>query len=139
MSIPVLLIWMCLLVWFDVRHSRLPDGLTLPPAVSTILVTCWFAPGYVVPGLAWFLIYLLLAGATGGGIGGGDIKLAVPLGILATVTGGITGGLLAAMVSGVLTSVVLLVRRRTSIPHGPAMITGTLIVVIAAVSGGAVP
>ena len=134
-SIPVLAAWAFLLVCHDVRHSRLPDGLTLPPAVSALLVICWFAPVYLIPGLAWFLLYLLLAGLTGGGIGGGDIKLAVPLGILATVTGGISGGLLAAALSGVLTSAVLAATGRSSIPHGPAMVMGTLIVMVTAVPG----
>ncbi|MBV7293369.1 prepilin peptidase [Corynebacterium sp. CCM 8835] len=134
-SIPVLVIWAGLLVRSDLRHRRLPDGLTVPPAVSALLVTCWFAPVFLVPGLAWSLIYLLLAGLTGGGIGGGDIKLAVPLGILATVIGGISGGLLAAALSGLLTSVVLVGTGRSSIPHGPAMFAGTLIVLVSAVPG----
>ena len=131
----VLVIWAWLLVRSDLRDGRLPDGLTLPPAVSALLVTCWVAPAGVLPGLGWFLIYLVLAELTGGGIGGGDVKLAVPLGLLATAIAGPTGGLLAAAVAGMLTSVVLTVTRSRWIPHGPAMIVGTLVVVVAAVSG----
>ena len=138
-SIPVLAAWAFLLVCHDVRHSRLPDGLTLPPAASGVLVTCWVSPAGVLPGLGWFLSYLVLAEVTRGGIGGGDVKLAVPLGFLATAIAGTTGGLLAAAVAGILTSVVLTVSRRRSIPHGPAMVVGTLVVVVAAVSGGAGP
>ncbi|MCK7636956.1 prepilin peptidase [Corynebacterium pygosceleis] len=130
LTVPVLAAWVCLLVHHDVRHRRLPDGLTLPPAVSAITVACWFAPGCLLPGLGWFLVYLLVAPASGGGIGGGDMKLAVSLGISVTVTCGFTAGFRAAMFAGVLSAAFLLCTRRDSVPHGPAMFAGSFLVLL---------
>lgn len=116
--------WTFALCGFDIARRRLPDGLTVPPAVAGVVATLLALPLgclSLVWALLWPGVYLM----GGQGIGGGDIKLAVSLGVVCAAVGGATAVLLAIGISGLLTVVVAgLVGQRT-VPHGPSMLAAT--------------
>ncbi|QPK78217.1 prepilin peptidase [Corynebacterium lizhenjunii] len=111
--------WALTLALIDVRWRRLPDVLTLPATVLS-LVLCWHPAGLLWPGL-----YLMLA-VRGGGIGGGDIKLAISLGMLAAAAGGWVGVACAIVAANLLSLLVMAVAQRADAPHGPAMLVAAL-------------
>ncbi|MBT2395775.1 prepilin peptidase [Streptomyces sp. ISL-100] len=144
---PELVVWLLLapiavlLAVVDRRVHRLPDVLTLPLAAATaaLLGLASLLPGHggswptallggVALGGGYFLLFLI----NPNGMGFGDVKLAVALGTALgwygwTVffTGAIAGFLLGA-VYGVGLVILRRAGRRTAIPFGPFMITGTL-------------
>lgn len=118
-AIAVLVFWAVLLTVVDLTVRRLPDALTLPPALSALGVSAMYDPSALVAGLVWPGLYLLTALLTRG-IGGGDLKLAVPLGVLAGATAGLIGVLSAVALAGVLSSASAW--RAGHTPHGPAML-----------------
>ncbi|MFR9841876.1 prepilin peptidase [Corynebacterium striatum] len=105
------------------RFKRLPDWLTLPAAVASLL---FFEPA----GLIWPGIYLALA-CWRGGVGGGDIKLAFPLGMWVTHECGVMGQLLAMMGASLSTAVWGTLRKDSAPPHGPGMLIAAALCVIA--------
>lgn len=112
----VFLAWSVLLCAYDIRERRLPDALTVPPAVAAA-GACLFYPA-LAWGLIWPAWYLLV----GRGIGGGDIKLAAPLGVVCAAVGGPFGVISGFGLSGLLTVGVAVVCGRRSVPHGPSML-----------------
>lgn len=112
----VAVMWSVALAALDIAYRRLPDPLTIPPAIAA-LAGCVIHPP-LVWGLIWPGLYLLV----GKGIGGGDIKLAVPLGVVCAATGGPTAVLTAIALSGLLTGTVTVIRRVQDAPHGPSML-----------------
>ena len=112
----VVLAWTALLCAYDIRERRLPDALTVPPAVAAT-GACLFHPP-LAWGLMWPAWYLLV----GRGIGGGDIKLAAPLGVACAAAGGPFGVIAGFGLSGLLTLGVAGVFGRRSVPHGPSML-----------------
>ena len=112
----VVLAWTALLCAYDIRERRLPDALTVPPAVAASCACLLYPP--VAWGLLWPAWYLLV----GRGIGGGDIKLAVPLGVACAAVGGPLGVVAGFGLSGLFTGGVAVVFRKRSVPHGPSML-----------------
>ena len=110
-----LVAWSIVLARIDARHSRLPNGLTAPPALVA-LAACVASP-YLAWGLAWPAAYL-----AGPGMGGGDVKLAVPLGVLLAALGGPFAVLAAVGLAGLLTVVRGWMAGRAALPHGPQML-----------------
>ncbi|PAT15108.1 prepilin peptidase [Corynebacterium sp. NML 120412] len=107
--------WSIVLARIDARHSRLPNGLTVPPALVA-LAACVASP-YLAWGLVWPAAYL-----AGPGMGGGDVKLAVPLGVLLAALGGPFAVLAAVGLAGLLTVVRGWMAGRAALPHGPQML-----------------
>lgn len=129
----VVVAWAAALCWWDFRHRRLPNWLTLPAAALSLF---WFSPAALI----WPGLYLGL-GLVRGGIGGGDIKLAVPLGVVVAQSSGVGGVLAAIVLANILTVVAaallhLLGQRRDhhthpqELPHGPAMLAGAGIIAV---------
>jgi len=112
----IVLAWSVLLCVYDVRVRRLPDALTVPPAVAVTVACLWHPP--LAWGLVWPAWYLLV----GRGIGGGDIKLAVPLGVALAAVGGALGVIAGIGLSGLLTVGVAVASGSRSVPHGPSML-----------------
>lgn len=112
----VVLAWTALLCAYDIRERRLPDALTVPPAVAASCACLLYPP--VAWGLLWPAWYLLV----GRGIGGGDIKLAAPLGVACAAAGGPFGVIAGFGLSGLLTVGAAGVFGRHSVPHGPSML-----------------
>jgi leader peptidase (prepilin peptidase)/N-methyltransferase len=79
-------------------------------------------------GAILFVIYLILAIISPGGMGMGDVKFAAPIGLYLGYLGWsqlLYGGLLGFILNGVVTVLVLRKNRavRTSeVPHGPSML-----------------
>lgn len=120
------LAWGASLWWWDRRHGRLPDALTLPAAALVVLASCWGGhPFAVLGGLVWAGAYALLAVISRGGIGGGDVKLALSLGTAAAWGGGVAAVLGAVLIANALAVGEMLWRRSARHAHGPAMLLGT--------------
>lgn len=120
-AIFILLLWAARLTVTDLATRRLPDALTIPPALAALAAAAVWDPSVLAAGLGWPVLYLL-TGLLTGGVGGGDIKLAVPLGILAAACAGAGGVLAAVAVAGVLST--LTAWRAGDTAHGPAMLVG---------------
>ena len=126
-------IWGWRICWLDATTRRLPNAYTWPAFVLTAIFTV------VIPGWrAW----QLLGGALWAGlivaapilhrrmsVGGGDAKLALTLGTL-SVAGGFWGLWIALAVAGVVGVVTAKMcaeqRDHPQVPHGPAMVAGTI-------------
>lgn len=133
------------LAWFgvaaglvDLRHHRLPDALTLPAVPAALLLVTPFgtdavgraAIGALIAAGVHAAVHLAVPGA----LGAGDVKLAASLGApLAVVSW--PALLLAAVGASALTAVVALARRRSAVPHGPSMLLGSAVVLVAAAAG----
>lgn len=119
------LAWAVSLWWWDRRHGRLPDLLTLPGALVVAMgVVVGGRPWVLLGGVAWAVVYAVMAVWSRGGIGGGDVKLALSVGTIAAWTG--VGTLLAAIVlANALAVGEMLLRRTSRHAHGPAMLLGT--------------
>lgn len=124
--------WAVALCVSDLRRRRLPDLLTLPAIPIVWGAAAGQAPMALLGGVAWALLYLMLAVGVGG-VGGGDIKLAASLGVLVVWGGGVVGWLLALSGASLLSLTTAVLSRRSAVPHGPAMFAGSL---FGAVLGG---
>ncbi|MBP3087699.1 hypothetical protein EML15_00825 [Corynebacterium sp. sy017] len=142
------LVW-ALLCKEDIRQHRLAHRYTCWSAVlsvALIYVVMPTAMGYAVfNALAWTIVYLLIAIATGG-LGGGDIRLAVSTGMVITLSGykeflrvdllfHIKNLIMAIALANAISIVVFLIRRcfgarTSSVAHGPAMIGATIVIVL---------
>ena len=123
----------------DLRHHRLPDAITLPAVPVTVLVAAVTLFGWPGSGSVWRAllggavlggVFYLLALAAPAGMGRGDAKLSLSLGV---ATGYFSWSMLvlavvAGFVIGALAAVAAVVLRRatmrSSIPFGPALLTG---------------
>ncbi|MGX1880971.1 prepilin peptidase [Streptomyces sp. NPDC055287] len=130
-----------LLAVVDRRVHRLPDVLTLPLAAATAALLGLAAllpgdggswPASLLGGVALGGGYLLLFLINPNGMGFGDVKLAVALGTALGWYGwplfftGAFAGFLFGALYGVGLVILRRAGRRTAIPFGPFMITGTL-------------
>ena len=137
----------CVLAWVsvplvvvDLRHRRLPDGLTLgvwPVLAVALLVAAVGGGGEVVVravlgAVGFFAVHALLAWAMPGALGGGDVKLAAPVGAVLGVLG--VSALLVALVAAAVVTLVLIAavpRWRGGAPHGPGMLGAACALAIA--------
>jgi leader peptidase (prepilin peptidase)/N-methyltransferase len=132
------------LAFIDAAVHRLPNRLIAAGTVGTlaaftaeaILGGAWMQLGIAcLSALGLSLIYLLVAVAAPG-IGLGDVKLAVLVG-LATgwfgVTATVSAAIAAIMINGVAALAVAIKRRSLSdsIAHGPSMLAGALVAILA--------
>jgi len=148
---PELLVWLLitpfamLLAVVDRKVHRLPDQLTLPLAVATVVLLGLAA---LVPGHAGsWRTALLGAGVLGGcyfalslinpnGMGFGDVKLALSLGAVLGWYGwpplfvGAFAGFLLGSMYGLALMLLGRAGRKSAIPFGPFMITGALLGVV---------
>ncbi len=133
-----------LLACIDIACKRLPHALVVPAtgvaAVGLTIVaaiTGQWSHLFVAFGGAAALgaVFLLLFLIPGGGLGFGDVKLAVLLGLFLGWIGWrvvLLGGLLPWLLNGPVLLVLLVsgrVGRRSSVPFGPAMLTGALVAI----------
>jgi leader peptidase (prepilin peptidase)/N-methyltransferase len=134
----------------DLRHSRLPNALTLPAAVVAPLLLLPLGVGAVGRGLLGGCVAVIGYGAVHlarpAALGLGDVKLAASLGM---VLGAASWGALfvAAALAAVGTAVVAVagaclarLSRRAAVPHGPSMLAASwLVTVVAAVGASGAP
>jgi leader peptidase (prepilin peptidase) / N-methyltransferase len=127
------------LAWIDLTQHRLPNRIVLPAVVASVPVLFGTSvlddevsrmPTALVGGVALFLLYLVLALVSPGGMGMGDVKLAALVGLFAGYLGW-TALLVAAFAGflsgGVAALALMAVRkgtRRSAIPFGPWMLVG---------------
>jgi leader peptidase (prepilin peptidase)/N-methyltransferase len=135
-----------LLAVVDLQHHLLPDRVVLPGvvlgtallAVAAAAEPAWSALLRAVLGAAaLFLVFLVLALVSPGGLGMGDVKLAALLGLYLGWVGWsavLLGGLLAFAVQALVALVLLAARRvgrRGDLPFGPAMLLGAALAMAA--------
>lgn len=131
------------LAFIDLRHKRLPNVLTLRAAAAILLLLAIDAipdgwPDLLLAvecGAVLFTMYLLMNLLTGGAMGMGDVKLALSIGLLAGYLGwfhAVLATLVAFLIGGVVSGVLLVsgkAGRKATIPFGPFMLLGLILVV----------
>lgn len=130
-----------LLAAIDLRSKLLPNRLLLPfTGVVLVLLAAASALGDEWPrllgaafgGASMFMLYLLMALITPGGIGMGDVKLAGVLGLYGGYAGAVPwlitvlGGFVVGGVAGVLLLILGGYSRKKHFPFGPAMLVGAM-------------
>lgn len=140
LPIPATLAWFgVLLVATDLRHSRLPNALTLPAypvlAAATAVAasqTSWnLALSATLGALALYCLYAAVHLLRPTALGGGDVKLSGTVGAALGAVGWpavLVGTTLAAILTLTLQAVApkqSRTRWRTGIPHGPGLLTAT--------------
>ena len=128
-----------LLSAIDLRHHLLPDRIVLPTLAlgGALLLVAAAADGAwpallraVLGAVALFVVFLVLALISPGGLGIGDVKLAAVLGLFLGWLGWgpvVTGAVAGFVVQAVLALALLVtrrVRRDGDLPFGPAMLVG---------------
>lgn len=130
----------------DLRHGRLPFAVT---GIATLAAVAFLVADGVLTGPeptprallsagVWVLVYggvwLLTAGR---GMGLGDVALAPPLGVLlgwpgwSTSLVGLAGGFVIGGAAGLVLLAAGRAHRRSAIPHGPAMLAGAGVALLA--------
>ncbi|MDA2891045.1 A24 family peptidase [Mycolicibacterium sp. BiH015] len=129
-TVAALSAWLIALSAFDIRHGRLPNALTLPGAAAILAVAVCSGHGLsaVLGATALFAVYAAVHLATPAAMGAGDVKLAVGLGALSGAFGP-EAWLLAALGAPTFTTLVGLIGRRRTVPHGPSMCAATALAV----------
>ena len=116
----------------DIEHQIIPDVITLP-GIALGLVVGTYTIGYADSLLGFFAgggLFYLLAVLSNGGMGGGDIKYIAAVGALLgwqKVLLVIFIGALLGSVVGVFQITVQRKSRKSLIPFGPFLATGTLV------------
>ena len=105
----------------DRRTGRLPNVI-LWPLLGVCTVAAFTTPTIVAAMI--FSAAPYLAGFALRRCGGGDVKLAVACGALVCT---IPAALLMLLVAGLITVVQCAAVRRSSVPHGPALVAGSLV------------
>lgn len=129
----VVLTWLAVLSWCDIRQRRLPNVLTLPGAGVVLLVGAFAGRGVAALAGATALagLYLLVHLMAPAARGAGDVKLAIGLGGL-TGCFGVPVWFLAALAAPLLTAlcgVGAALRGVRTVPHGPSMCAASAVVV----------
>jgi leader peptidase (prepilin peptidase) / N-methyltransferase len=123
----VVICWLAVLSWHDMRQRRLPNLLTLPGAVVILIGGCCAGrgPAAVAGAAALTGLYLVVHLMAPAGMGAGDVKLAIGLGGLAGCFG-VAVWFLAALAAPLLTALLGVVwRGGAPVPHGPSMCLAT--------------
>lgn len=131
----IYLLWAAALGICDVRSRRLPDVLTIPAALLVCAAAFVWQPVALCGAVMWVggqLVAVAMLRGSGGRypLGGGDIKLSLSLGVLCWWAGGFFGVLLAIGASSLLSAVIMLLWRKPDLPHGPAMLLASTVVVM---------
>lgn len=137
LPVPLTVTWFAvLLVVVDLRHSRLPDALTLPayPAIlAAATIAAWLSGDWSIPpraavGAGVFLsLHAAVHMLRPPSMGAGDVKLSGSVGAALGATGWPTLAL-AALVAAVVTlllSIAVGPDWQQGIPHGPGLLTAT--------------
>lgn len=156
-QVPIFVLWLVLLVGlaaltvYDLRWMLLPNRLIYPLAVVAVvqaiiavagsaapLNALWNAvAGVAVGGGVFYLLYQLSKGKW---IGGGDVRLGWLLGLIAATPGRSLLLIFVASLAGSLVSVPLLssgrLKRTSTVPFGPFLILGIVVVVLFGMSIG---
>ena len=123
MLMPVLAIWFVALSVSDLRTRRLPNALTVPAAVASLVAVAIHpaaTPGLIVAVGIYLVAFSLHA------CGGGDVKLAITVGALAGSVAAVLAAIVLAHIFTVVPAVVA--RDRRPQPHGPALCAATALV-----------
>lgn len=129
------------LIWWDVRHHRLPNALVATLAVSGLLANLLSSGAIgavrsIVSGVAIFTVVFILYYTSKGKLGAGDVKLAAAIGVLLGPLGigGVALWLLVALATnGVIAGLGLVsgkFHRDTVFAYGPAMIVSAVPIVL---------
>ncbi len=134
------------LALIDLDTKRLPNAIVVPALLSGVVLLGAAAlvagdlialAGAAVGGAGLFVLYLILAVASRGGMGMGDVKLAAVLGLYLGFLGWgnlLVGAFAAFVFGGVFGLLLIIVRRaarKSAIPFGPWMILGAWLGVFA--------
>lgn len=130
--VAVVVAWLLVLSYTDIRHRRLPNRFTLPGAGAMLLGALVAGRGTAALAGAAALtsVYLLVHLLAPAALGAGDVKLAIGLGALAGSLG-VEVWFLAALAAPLMTALWAVgARQRTgalAVPHGPSMCLATAV------------
>ncbi|MBM7662314.1 leader peptidase (prepilin peptidase)/N-methyltransferase [Bacillus mesophilus] len=130
----ILSILLILAVLTDIREKLILDIITIPCLIILLIVRIFIGEEpfltYLIGGLTGFVVLLLIAVISKGGMGGGDIKLyaviGVALGPLLTIMSLVIASFFGAVV-GIVLLTLKIVKRREPIAFGPFIFVGTLL------------
>ncbi len=128
LPVPLALAWLAVLLsTVDIRHSRLPDALTLP-AYPLLAALLWVADANLLRALVGCLIFLAVHLTTHllrpSALGGGDVKLSGAVGAVLGAVSWLALPLAAALASAI-TLTTALYRPKDNLPHGPGLAGAT--------------
>jgi leader peptidase (prepilin peptidase)/N-methyltransferase len=119
----------------DLDRRLIPNKLTLPLAVASLIAVLVIEPSdiveYVAGGVGGFLFFFLAALAYPRGMGMGDVKLAGAMGL--ALGRAIAPAVLFALLGGVVVGALIIARkgaregRKTAVPFGPFLALGGVI------------
>lgn len=127
----------------DVRTRRLPNRIVLPSAAAVLVAQIAIEPDraleWVLAAVGAFLLLLVAHLVHPRGLGMGDVKLALLLG--AGLGWGVVAAILIGFLAAAVAGVVLIVRggwaaRKRTIPLGPFLALGGVVVAVAAIVSG---
>jgi len=125
------------LAWTDVRHRLIPNPILYPAMISALALSpLWPDRGPIetLIGCAGaFAVGLLISEVARGGLGGGDVKMLALSGALVGAPAVLSAVLITALAGGVVAAALLLsgrTSRKGSLPYGPFIAFGTLIVLL---------
>ncbi|MGB3302252.1 prepilin peptidase [Gordonia sp. (in: high G+C Gram-positive bacteria)] len=126
LALPMSFTWLVVVPWLvaiadiDRRTGQIPNALVLPAMVLTALVSVW----HPTVGLAAMVAATPYAAAFAmRTCGGGDVKLAIGCGALVSDP---TLAALLVVVAAAVSLVLCAVRKRSRLPHGPALAGSTV-------------
>ncbi|HEV7650700.1 MAG TPA: A24 family peptidase [Actinophytocola sp.] len=137
LPVPLTVTWFAvLLVVVDLRHSRLPDALTLPayPAtLAAITLAAWLSgdwsvlPRAVVGAAVFLALHAAVHALRPRSLGAGDVKLSGSVGAVLAATGwpALTLAALVAAIVTLLLSIAVGPDWHEGVPHGPGLLMAT--------------
>ena len=131
------LAWLGALSVYDIREGRLPNWLTVPGALTVLLVAAAEGRGgpAVLGAVTLAGLYLLVHLIAPHGMGAGDVKLAIGVGGLTGALGydvWVLAAIAAPLITATVACVVLLRRAETTVPHGPSMCVSSAVAAVLA-------
>jgi len=127
----ILTLALVIVVGTDLSHKEIPNEVSLGASAALGLIALvtlnW---GGLLGGAILFILLLLIAVISRGGMGGGDIKLALGIGLALGWKLGLVAMTVAFLIGGIL-AIILLIRgtRRKALPFGPFLAVGAWVAI----------
>jgi len=143
----IMIFYACLFIVIfviDLEHGLILNKVVYPSMVVALLLALVPEPGFnqlaamrvanaAMGGAIGFVIFLLIALASRGGMGWGDVKLAALIGLATGFPSVILAIIMAAIVGGIVAVALMIAKKRTrreTIPFGPFLALAALVTLL---------